>query len=61
MALADDLLKGARAASEYTGLPLRTIYHMTEKSQLPVIRMGRVLYFRKSDLDLAFRAARMVA
>ena len=54
MALADDLLKGAKCAADYTGLPVRTIYHMTEKSQLPVIRKGRVLFYRKSDLDLAF-------
>lgn len=61
MALADDLLKGARAASEYTGLPVRTIYHMTEKLQLPVIRMGRVLFYRKSDLDSAFTSDRLAA
>ena len=54
MVLSDDLLKGAKGAAGYTGLPVRTIYHMTEKSMLPVVRKGRVLFYRKSDLDLAF-------
>lgn len=52
--LSDDLIRGAKGAAEYTGLPVRTIYHMTEKSLLPVIRKGRALFYRKSDLDLAF-------
>jgi len=52
--LSEDLIRGARGAAEYTGLPVRTIYHMTEKSLLPVIRKGRSLFYRKSDLDLAF-------
>ena len=52
--LSEDLIRGAQGAAEYTGLPVRTIYHMTEKSLLPVIRKGRSLFYRKSDLDLAF-------
>lgn len=58
MALADDLIKGAKAAADYTGLNEREIYHLVEKDALPVIRLGtRVLYFRKSDLDAAFSVA----
>jgi hypothetical protein len=52
--LSEDLIRGAKGAASYTGLPVRTIYHMTEKSLLPVIRKGRALFYRKSDLDLAF-------
>jgi excisionase family DNA binding protein len=53
--LADDLLKGARAAAQYVGLPEKQIYYLVEKGALPVKRLGtRVLYFRKSDLDRAF-------
>jgi excisionase family DNA binding protein len=53
--LADDLLKGARAAAAYVGLPEKQIYYLAEKGGLPVVRLGtRVLYFRKSDLDRAF-------
>lgn len=55
MNLADDLLKGARAASDYVGLPEKQIYYLVEKGALPVRRLGtRILYFRKSDLDRAF-------
>ena len=53
MNLADDLLKGARAASVYTGLPERTIYHAVESGQLPVTRLGKTLIFRKSVLNHA--------
>ncbi|MDJ0979250.1 MAG: helix-turn-helix domain-containing protein [Erythrobacter sp.] len=54
--LADDLLSGAKAAADYTGETPRAIYNMTEKGLLPVIRKGRKLYFRKSELDAAFRS-----
>lgn len=52
--LRDDLLKGAKGASAYSGETERSIYHMVEKGLLPVIRKGRKLYFRKSELDAAF-------
>ena len=54
--LKDDLLKGARGASEYSGETERSIYHMVERGLLPVIRKGRTLYFRKSELEAAFRS-----
>lgn len=54
--LSEDLIKGARGAAGYLGLSERSIYHMTENGQLPVIRKGRALYFRKSDLDRSFTA-----
>jgi excisionase family DNA binding protein len=52
--LKDDLLPGAIAAAAYVGVKPRSIYHMTEAGQLPVIRKGKRLYFRKSELDRAF-------
>lgn len=52
-----DLIAGAGAAAAYSGLTARTIYHMVEAGQLPVIRKGKRLYFRKSELDAAFRSA----
>lgn len=55
--LSDDLLAGARAAAGYVGVKPRAIYHMTEQGQLPVIRKGKRLYFRKSELDTAFTSA----
>lgn len=54
--LKDDLLSGAKAASDYLGETPRAIYHMVEAGHLPVIRKGRRLYFRKSELEAAFRS-----
>lgn len=57
MALSEDLLNGARAAAEFSGLSTRTIYHMVEAGTLPAVRVGkRRLYFRKSDLEATFRS-----
>lgn len=53
--LADDLLAGAAAAAAYCGLTQRVIYHLTETGALPVKRIGRRLYYRKSELDDVFR------
>lgn len=52
--LADDLLSGAAAAAAFTGLPVRAIYHLTEKGQIPVIRKGRRLFYKRSELKLSF-------
>lgn len=51
-----DLIHGAAAAAEFTGLPRRTIYNMVEKEQLPHIKRGRRLFFRRSELEAAFRS-----
>ncbi|VWX52976.1 helix-turn-helix domain-containing protein [Novosphingobium sp. 9U] len=49
-----DLIHGAAAAAAYCGLTRRTIYHMVDRGELPVIRKGRIMFFRKSELDRAF-------
>lgn len=56
--LSDDLIKGAKAVETETGgvITARQVYHMVEAGQLPVIRKGRVLYFRRSELEAAFRS-----
>ncbi|QDM40357.1 helix-turn-helix domain-containing protein [Altererythrobacter sp. TH136] len=51
-----DLLSGAKAAGDYIGESPRAVYHMTERGLLPCIRKGRKLYFRKSELEAAFRS-----
>lgn len=51
--LKDDILVGARAAAEHCGLTQRWIYSMVERGELPVIRRGRNLLFRKSELERA--------
>ena len=55
--LSADLINGAAAAAAYTGLPQRTIYHLVETGQLPAIRKGRRLYFRKTELEQSFSSA----
>jgi len=52
--LANDLLSGAEAAAAYIGVKPRAVYHLVEAGQLPVIKKGRKLYFRRSELDRAF-------
>lgn len=52
--LANDLLSGATAAAAYIGVSPRAVYHLVEAGHLPAIRMGKRLYFRRSELDRAF-------
>ena len=52
--LNQDLIHGAKAAGDFCGLTARTIYHMVEKGDLPAIKKGRALFFRKSELERAF-------
>lgn len=51
--LKDDIIVGARAAAEHIGLSQRFVYAMVERGDLPVIRSGRRLLFRKSALERA--------
>lgn len=52
-----DLLSGAKAAADYIGVAPRTVYHMVENGSLPCIRLaGRKMFFRKSELEAAFRS-----
>jgi excisionase family DNA binding protein len=52
--LADDLLPGANAAAAFIGVTPRAVYHLVEAGHLPVIKKGRKLYFRRSELERAF-------
>ena len=56
--LAQDLLKGAKAVADETGgmISQRQVYHLVERGLLPVIRKGRTMYFRRSELEAAFRS-----
>ena len=51
-----DLIEGAANAAAFTGLSRRKIYRLVEDGHVPAVRKGRCLYFRKSELDRAFRA-----
>jgi hypothetical protein len=48
--LADDLLVGAKALAEYTGLTERQIFHLADTRQLPIFKIGHKLAARKSTL-----------
>jgi excisionase family DNA binding protein len=52
--LKNDLLSGAAAAAAYIGVDRRSVYRMAEQGLLPVTRKGRRLFFRKSELNVAF-------
>jgi excisionase family DNA binding protein len=52
--LKDDLLQGAQAAADYTGLNRRTIYSLIASDSLKHTKIGKLLFFRKSELDAAF-------
>lgn len=54
--MAQDLVAGAKGAADYLGIQPSSIYHMTRMKQLPVIRKGKRLYFRKSELEAAFQS-----
>jgi excisionase family DNA binding protein len=54
--LSEDLVVGAKGAATYSGLTQRQVYHMVERGVLPVIRKGRTMFFRKSELEAAFRS-----
>jgi predicted DNA-binding transcriptional regulator AlpA len=52
--LADDLISGAKAAAQFTGLSAKKIYSLTENRLLPAVRIGGRLYYRKSELERTF-------
>ena len=54
----EDLIRGAKGVeSDSQGrIKARQVYHMVENGQLPVIRKGRSMYFRRSELEAAFRS-----
>lgn len=51
-----DLVSGAKGAAEYLGITPNAIYHLTRHGQLPVIRKGKRLYYRKTELEAAFQS-----
>ena len=54
----EDLIRGAKGVeTDSQGrIKARQVYHMVEYGQLPVIRKGRSMYFRRSELEAAFRS-----
>ena len=54
--LSVDLIAGAVEAADYIGVSPRTVYHMCENGTLPHVKRGKRLFFRKSELEAAFRS-----
>jgi len=54
--LKSDLITGAAKAAAFIGVSQRVVYHMCEAGTLPHIKKGKRLYFRKSELEAAFRS-----
>lgn len=56
--LGSDLIKGAKGVEADTNgiISARQVYHLVERGLIPVIRKGRSMYFRRSELEAAFRA-----
>lgn len=55
--LGNDLIKGAKGVEADTNgiITARQVYHLVERGLIPVIRKGRTMYFRRSELEEAFR------
>jgi len=54
--LNSDLIAGAANAAAFIGVTQRVVYHMCDAGTLPHIKKGRRLFFRKSELEAAFRS-----
>jgi hypothetical protein len=50
MQLDEDLLNGASEISEFIGQPVRRVYYMCEKKQLPAFKLGSKWTARKSTI-----------
>ncbi|KQT33666.1 hypothetical protein ASG29_06550 [Sphingomonas sp. Leaf412] len=56
--LADDILRGAKAIAEFTGLEEWEVYYLKKSGALPVFKLPgcRGLFARKSEIERAFSA-----
>jgi hypothetical protein len=50
MSLRDDILRGAKAISEFTGEPYRRVYTLAEQKRAPIGKEGNILISSKSRL-----------
>lgn len=53
----DDDWFGSPAAAKYLGLNQRTIYKLVDQGDLRGYKLGRVVRFRKTDLDAYLEAS----
>ena len=45
----------AREVSEYTQIPIRTIYNKTKCGDLPCYRIGRSIRYKVEEIDMAMK------
>lgn len=45
----------AREVSEYTQIPIRTIYNRTKSGDLPCYRIGRSIRYKVEEIDMAMK------
>ena len=45
----------AREVSEYTQIPIRTIYNKTKSGDLPCYRIGRSIRYKVEEIDMAMK------
>jgi len=56
--LADDILRGAKAIAEFTGLKVHQVEYLLKNGNLPAKRVGKVWFTTCSELDDFFRGGR---
>ncbi|MBM2833387.1 MAG: 17 protein [Candidatus Brocadiaceae bacterium] len=44
-------LMNVQQVAEYLGVPVSTIYAYSMRKRIPCLRVGKLLRFRKSDID----------
>lgn len=61
MTLADDVLMGAKAIADETGIKVRQVYRLAELDLIPTFKIGGTLAARRSELRKRFSAEREAA
>ncbi len=56
MTLADDVLMGAKAIADETGIKVRQVYRLAELDLIPTFKIGGTLSARRSELRKRFSA-----
>ena len=54
--MSEPRLLSIEAAAEYLGVPARTLRGLREQRLIPVVRLGKRLYFRVEDLEALVEA-----
>lgn len=55
--LKEDLMNGGKAIAKFIGLPEQTTYRLIANGEIPVIRVGKKIFGRKSEISARFRSA----